>query len=214
VENPAIALLMAGADDGEGRLASLAAGELQRVRIGSNMANARAARSKAPAQVRREQQPKTAEVSGVKLDILEDLLSFHMRVVGVVLNRDYDHVISSVSLAGGTGKVSTLLMVAANPGIRPSVLAHFVLRDRSAMTRLLHQMKTAGLIVEEISDKERRARELYVTTKGRALLDRVRPLARQQSDAFFGVLSQPEQKQLMALLKKLCRHHVTDLPES
>ena len=41
----------------------------------------------------------------------------------------------------------------------------------------------------------------------------MRPLARQQSDAFFGVLSQPEQKQLMALLKKLCRHHVTDLPQ-
>lgn len=212
MDNLAIALLMAGASDGESRLAGLAAGERRRVRIGSNMANARATPSKAPVQVRRQQQPKTADVSGVKLDILEDLLSFYMRVVGVVLNCDYDHVISSVSLAGGTGKVSTLLMVAANPGIRPSVLAHFVLRDRSAMTRLLHQMKTAGLIVEQISDKERRARELYVTTKGRTMLDRVRTLAKQQSDAFFGVLTQPEQKQLMALLKKLRHHHVTDLP--
>jgi DNA-binding MarR family transcriptional regulator len=178
------------------------------------MAKARVARTKPPAQVRREQQPKTADVSRVRLDILEDLLSFYMRVASVVLNRDYDHVISRVSLAGGTGKVATLLMVAANPGIRPSVLAHFVLRDRSAMTRLLHQMKGAGLIVEQISDKERRARELYVTIKGRALLDQVRTLAREQSDAFFSVLSQPEQKQLMALLKKLCHHHVRDLPES
>ncbi|MGD0639312.1 MAG: MarR family winged helix-turn-helix transcriptional regulator [Roseiarcus sp.] len=177
------------------------------------MAKARATPSKAPVQVRREQQPKTADITGVKLDILEHLLSYFVRVVSVVLNRDYDHVLSSVALAHGTGKVSTLLMVAANPGIRPSVLAHYVLRDRSAMTRLLHQMKTAGLIVEKISDKERRARELYLTARGRALVDRVRKLATDQSDAFFSVLTPPEQSQLMALLQKLYRHHVTDLHE-
>ena len=172
------------------------------------MAKARALRSKAPVQVRKEQQPKTADVSAVKLDILENLLSYYMRVVSVVLNRDYDHVLSTVSLAHGTGKVSTLLMVAANPGIRPSVLAHYVLRDRSAMTRLLQQMKSAGLIIEQISDKERRARELYLTAKGKSLVGRVRSLASQQSDAFFGVLSSGEQKQLMELLKKLYSNHV------
>lgn len=175
---------------------------------GEIMAEARRARIKAPAQVRKEQQPKTADLAGVRLDILENLLSFYMRAVSVVLNRDFDHTLSTVSLAYGTGKVTTLLMVAANPGIRPSVLAHYVLRDRSAMTRLLHQMKTAGLIVEQISTKERRARELYVTTKGKALVDRVRELATRQSDQFFDVLTGPEQMQMMLLLKKLHSHHV------
>lgn len=177
------------------------------------MAKSPAARKKDPAQLRKEQQPKTADISGVSLDILENLLSFYMRCVGVSLNRDYDHVLSSVSLAHGTGKVTTLLMVASNPGIRPSVLAHYVLRDRSAMTRLLHQMKTAGLIVEQISSKERRARELYVTSKGKALVDRVRALATEQSDAFFSVLSPGERQQLMTLLKTLYEHHVAERPE-
>lgn len=182
------------------------AGEV--VQTGRDMAKAQAARGKAPVQLRKERQPKTADVSAVKLDILENLLSYYMRVVSVVLNRDYDHVLSGVSLAHGTGKVSTLLMVAANPGIRPSVLAHYVLRDRSAMTRLLQQMKTAGLIVEQISDKERRARELYLTAKGKSIVDKVRGLASQQSDAFFSVLSPADQKQLMGLLKKLYSSHV------
>jgi DNA-binding MarR family transcriptional regulator len=177
------------------------------------MAKARAPLSKAFSQTRRAQQPKTADVHAVKLDILEHLLSFYMRVVGVVLNREYDHALSKVALARGTGKVTTLLMVAANPGIRPSVLAHYVLRDRSAMTRLLNQMKTAGLIVEKISDKERRARELFVTARGRALVGRVRALATEQSDNFFSVLSASEQAQLMALLQKLYHLHVTDLPQ-
>lgn len=172
------------------------------------MARAQAARGKAPVEVRREQQPKTADMNAVSLDILDGLLSYYMRVIGVMLNRDFDHALSSVSLAHGTGKVSTLLMVAANPGIRPSVLAHYVLRDRSAMTRLLQQMKAAGLIVEQISDKERRARELYLTAKGKSILDKVRSLATRQSEAFFGVLAGPEQKQLMDLLRKLYSAHV------
>ena len=177
------------------------------------MAKAQAARSKPPVQVRKERQPKTADVSTVKLDILENLLSYYMRVVSVVLNRDFDHEMSSVSMAHGTGKVSTLLMVAANPGIRPSVLAHYVLRDRSAMTRLLQQMKTAGLIVEQISDKERRARELYLTAKGKSIVDKVRSMASAQSDTFFGVLAPAEQKQLMGLLKKLYMAHAHILDE-
>ena len=93
------------------------------------------------------------------------------------------------------------------------MLAHYVLRDRSAMTRLLQQMKKAGLIVEQISDQERRARELFLTAKGKSLVDRVRTLVTHQSDQFFGVLSGPEQKQLMGLLKRLHSHHVSVLPD-
>jgi DNA-binding MarR family transcriptional regulator len=176
------------------------------------MGRLRSPRAKAPSLQRLEQSPKTSDPGAVDLDILDELLSYYMRVVGVVLNRDYDHVLSDVSLAHGTGKVSTLLMVGANPGIRPSMLAHYVLRDRSAMTRLLQQMKKAGLIVERISETERRARELYLTAKGKSLVERVRGLAARQSDQFFGVLDDAEQKQLMDLLQKLYRHHVLPIP--
>lgn len=176
------------------------------------MGRPRSIKTKAPVQQRQEQLPKTADVTGVELDILGELLSFYMRSIGVILNRDYDHALSSVSLAHGTGKVATLLMVGANPGIRPSVLAHYVLRDRAAMTRLLQQMKKAGLIVEQISVKERRARELYLTAKGCALVDRVRTLAASQSEQFFGVLTESERQQLMIILKKLYQHHVSVLP--
>ncbi|MCB1381145.1 MAG: winged helix-turn-helix transcriptional regulator [Alphaproteobacteria bacterium] len=176
------------------------------------MGRPRSARSKAPIQQRLEQSPKTADISGVELDILGNLLSFYMRSVGVMLNRDFDHALADVSLAHGTGKVSTLLMVGANPGIRPSMLAHYVLRDRAAMTRLLQQMKKAGLIVEQISSRERRARELYLTAKGKSLVEKVRALAAGQSEKFFSVLSVSERDRLMLLLKKLYQHHVSELP--
>src|SRR5918912_418509 len=94
------------------------------------------------------------------------------------------------SLARGTGKVATLLLVDANPGIRPSVVAHFILKDRSAMVKLLDQLTRAGLIEQKVSAAERRAHELYLTPKGRALARKVRAIAIEQSESFFSVLGE------------------------
>src|SRR3954466_9972101 len=76
-------------------------------------------------------EPRTIDYSDVSLDILGNLLSFHARTVGLALNRAYDQDIAEISLARGTGKVSVLLLTAANPGIRPSVIAHFIHKDRA-----------------------------------------------------------------------------------
>ncbi len=159
-----------------------------------------------------ERKSKTGNLADVDFDILRDLPSFFVRSVSVALNRDYDRKISEVALSRGTGKVTVLLMVGANPGIRPSVLAHYILKDRSAMGRLLNQMKRTGLIIEEISESERRAHELYLTPKGQKLVERVRAIATEQSDAFFSVLTETELKQLVGLMQKLYQSHIADLP--
>jgi DNA-binding MarR family transcriptional regulator len=153
-------------------------------------------------------QPRTSGHRTIDFDVLEDLLSFYMRGVSLELNRDFDHAIAQVALAKGTGKTSVLLFVAANPGIRPSVIAHYIFKDRSAMARLLDQMEGNGLIVEVASRRERRARELYLTEKGQRLVDRVREIAQRQSAEFFAPLSDREQAQLLQTLKKLYRHRL------
>lgn len=159
-------------------------------------------------------EPRTIDYSHVSLDILGDLLSFHARTVGLALNKSYDHAIGEVSLARGTGKVSILLLTAANPGIRPSVIAHFIHKDRAAMARLVEQMKEQGLLEHQIDAEERRAHELYLTPKGESLLQRVRAIASGHSDRFFGVLTSAEQRELLRLLMKLYETHVAPLPST
>jgi len=154
--------------------------------------------------------PKTVDYSDVDFDILGDLLSFYLRSVNLALSRDYEPKMDAVSLARGTGKVSTLLLVDANPGIRPSVVAHFILKDRSAMVRLLDQLTRAGLIEQKVSATERRAHELYLTPKGQALARRVRASAVEQSEGFFSILSEEERAGLLRVLRKLYRHYVAD----
>ncbi len=157
--------------------------------------------------------PKTVDYSNLKFDIFDDLLSFYYRSASLALNRDYDQRIGKISLARGTGTVSTLLLVGANPGIRPSVIAHFILKDRSAMARLLDQLKRKGLMVEKVNAAERRAHELYLTPKGYALIERVRAFALKQSEDFFGVLSAAERAQLLPILKKLYESHIAEIPK-
>lgn len=156
--------------------------------------------------------PKTADWSSIDFDIFADLLSFYIRTANLLVSRDLDAQMAPLALAGGTGKISTLLLVGANPGIRPSVLAHFILKDRSAMGKLLEQLERAGLIVQRVSASERRARELYLTQKGEAVAERVRAVARAQSNAFFAVLSEAERTSLLGILKKLYMAYVQTTP--
>src|SRR5262249_19711031 len=151
---------------------------------GRSEGSARRTRGRTNAQV-----PKTIDFSDIDFDIFTDLLSFYVRTVNILVSRDLDSQTEALALAGGTGKISTLLLVGRNPGIRPSVLAHFILKDRSAMGRLLDQLQQAGLIEQRISPEERRARELYLTEEGRRAADQVRSVAGRQSAEFFSVLS-------------------------
>ena len=81
--------------------------------------------------------PKTIAYQHIDFDVLDSLVGFYVRTVNLLVSQDLDAHTESLSLAGGTGKISTILMVDSNPGLRPSVLAHFIRKDRSAMTKLL-----------------------------------------------------------------------------
>ena len=157
--------------------------------------------------------PKTIDYLNIDFDIFGDLLSFYVRTVNILVSQDLDARMEPLDLAGGTGKIATILLVAANPGIRPSVLAHFIRRDRSAMGKLLDAMEGAGLLEQRVSPVERRARELYLLPKGEALAERVRGVALRQDRDFFAVLDGDEQAQLRALLRKVYGHYLDMIPD-
>jgi len=167
------------------------------------------ARQRNPAKI-----PKTIDYQNIDFDIFGSLLSFYVRSVNLLVSQDLDAQMESLNLAGGTGKISTILLVGANPGLRPSVLAHFVRKDRSAMGKLVEQMEKAGLIEQKVSRVERRARELYLTEKGRSIVPRVRDLIRRQDDGFFAMLSPMEREILLGLLRKVYETYIDMVPHA
>src|SRR5215475_4519689 len=146
--------------------------------------------------LRNAQAPKTADYINIDFDVFGNLLSFFVRSVNLLVSLDLDEKMEPHGLAGGTGMISTILLADANPGIRPSVLAHFIRKDRSAMGKLIERMEQAGLLLQQISATERRARELFLTEKGQALAPKVRAEVQRQDESFFGMLTAEERETL------------------
>ncbi len=150
---------------------------------------------------------KTPPVSleDIDLDVLEDTLSFYIRTVNIAVSRDLDERLEGYDVAKGTGKITTLLMVDSHPGIRPSVIAQLVLKDRSAMGRLVEQMESQGLLTRETSADDNRAQELYITERGAKLAVEVRAIVTRQSSDFFDFVPEGERQQLMDILRRTYR---------
>lgn len=155
----------------------------------------------------RSKTPPTS-ITDVTLDVLEDTLSFYIRTLNIAVSRDLDDKLEGLDVAKGTGKITTLLLVDSHPGIRPSIIAELILRDRSATGRLMEQMEGHGLITRRQSSADSRVQELYITEKGAALAARIRPLVTEQSRDFFKFISADEQQQLMDILKRAYRRIV------
>jgi DNA-binding MarR family transcriptional regulator len=74
--------------------------------------------------------------------------------------------------------------------------------DRSTMVSLIDQLEDAGLAKRRPSAKDRRAREIAITPKGRRLLERARRLLSQVEDEVLAGLTARERRELLALLRR------------
>jgi DNA-binding MarR family transcriptional regulator len=74
--------------------------------------------------------------------------------------------------------------------------------DPSTMVSLIDELEAAGLARRRPHAKDRRAREVAITAKGRRVLERGRGLAMQVEDEVLRGLSGAERRQLLTLLRR------------
>jgi DNA-binding MarR family transcriptional regulator len=74
--------------------------------------------------------------------------------------------------------------------------------DPSTMVALVDQLEAAGLAKRRPHPRDRRAREVVITAKGRRTVDRGRALAREVEDAVLQGLGADERRRLLKLLRK------------
>jgi DNA-binding MarR family transcriptional regulator len=74
--------------------------------------------------------------------------------------------------------------------------------DPSTMVSLVDQLERAGLAKRRPHERDRRARELLLTSKGQRILKRARELAKEVEGDILQGLSGAEREQLVALLRK------------
>lgn len=74
--------------------------------------------------------------------------------------------------------------------------------DPSTMVGLIDDLERGGLAKRRPHPKDRRAREVVITAKGRRTVDKARALAAGVEDAVLQGLASDERRDLMALLRK------------
>ena len=157
--------------------------------------------------------PLPTRVDQVDLDVLENTLSFYIRVLDVAVSRDLDERLQGFEVARGKWKITALLLIDNHPGIRPSVLAEIAFKDRSAMGRILDQFEAHGLITRRTSAEDGRAQELYITEKGSSLAAKVRSIVVQQSKDFFDRIIPPTEQGVLIDVLKRAYHRLREIQE-
>jgi len=151
---------------------------------------------------RKDAHPDARSVA-VDLTVLSDLLSFHVRMLSLEVNRAYDRAFADTPLAGGTGKLTALMLIATNPGISQGQIGVVLSKDRPAMVRIIDHLEQQGLVVRTRAAQERRRYGLFLTARGRTSIARYMRIALAYDDAFFAVLSPRERSDLGRLLRKM-----------
>jgi DNA-binding MarR family transcriptional regulator len=139
----------------------------------------------------------------VDLTVLSELLSFHVRMLSLEVNRAYDRAFAETPLAGGTGKLTALMLIATNPGISQGQVGIVLSKDRPAMVRIIDLLEQEGLVTRKRAAQERRRYGLFLTAEGRASITRYMRMALAYDEAFFAVLNVRERRDLARLLRKM-----------
>jgi DNA-binding MarR family transcriptional regulator len=108
--------------------------------------------------------------------------------------------------AGGLhhGQGSLLLLILQNDGASQRDLAELMDVRPSSMTEMLTKLEQSGLIARKQDEADQRVTRIYLTEKGKAAAEGVAEGKDAFAESFFRALTEEEQRQLLALIEKLC----------
>jgi len=92
--------------------------------------------------------------------------------------------------------------IAAQPGIDATRLSDLIAFDKATLGGVLDRLEAKGLIARQPSSQDRRVKSVALTDAGKTLLDSVGPRVVAAQGEMMRPLSETEQAQLIALLKK------------
>ena len=145
--------------------------------------------------------PDLSESVGADYDILDDLIGYTLRRAQLHVFQDIIETLRPWDLR--PAQFSTLVMIAANPGLSQAALADLLAVERSAMVKILDTFERRGLARRRPSTVDRRRNAVGITPRGQTLLDQVKAKAREHEARMVGFLSGDEKARLLAALRRI-----------
>ncbi len=132
---------------------------------------------------------------------LHDSLGYNLSLAARIQERRLDDALKTIGLTRTTW---CILLAVGNEGLtQPSDIAGFIGIDRTATSRALRHMETAGLVARESGTGDRRTTCVLLTEKGRGHIATGTPFAIANNAAMHAKLDTSERAELIRLLGKL-----------
>lgn len=139
--------------------------------------------------------------SEIDYGILLDDIGFNCRLAQLVLFNRFYETFSGLGMS--PAELSTLVLIAQNPGIRQGILGDTLLIKRSALTKMMKGLEARGLVTRMSPDRDLRSLELHLSPAGNALVSAQLPRLGTHVSEATAALSAAERAILLELLSKV-----------
>ncbi|MCJ2188429.1 MarR family winged helix-turn-helix transcriptional regulator [Novosphingobium beihaiensis] len=121
--------------------------------------------------------------------------------VARLMRRAFDERAREIGVTRPQWQVLSVLL--RHEGIKQGGLAELLEVEPITAGRMIDRMQEAGLVERRADPADRRAWQLYLTGRGRKIIDRLQPLAVETSRAAFEGVSEEETVQLLHTLDRI-----------
>ncbi|WP_170958840.1 MarR family transcriptional regulator [Magnetospirillum sp. 15-1] len=140
-------------------------------------------------------------LSGMELDILDDIVGYRLRRAQVVVYQDYVRTVGSLDIR--PSQFAALTIIGANPGLSQTTLAATMGIDRSGAVILIDALEGKGLASRVPSPVDRRTYAIMLTENGQKTLAELKRLVAEHDLRITSKLSDAERTVLRDLLHRL-----------
>lgn len=143
-------------------------------------------------------------MAGKRIDTsgIDDIIGYRLRRAQVAVFARFAQSFAETELK--PAEYSTIVLLADNPGLKPSQVAAVLGMQRANFVALAAGLEKRGLIARRVEQEDRRSHTLSLTPSGAAMADDVRRIQeRFEAEIVAELGGDAERWQLLALLKKL-----------
>jgi DNA-binding MarR family transcriptional regulator len=132
--------------------------------------------------------------------------------VARLLRTEFDRRVRRLGITRAQWLVLTRLH--RNPGASHSELAELMEVEKATAGRMIDRLVANGWVERRVQRDDRRVKRVYLTPEAERVHKRIWRVAEETVDAALGGLSQPESRQLMALLRRVKKTLVAAVDEA
>lgn len=148
-----------------------------------------------------EVKPHPVPLSGMELDILDDIVGYRLRRAQVVIYQDYVRTVGSLDIR--PSQFAAMTIIGANPGLSQTTLAATMGIDRSGAVILIDALEGRGLASRIPSPTDRRTYAIMLTEAGEKTLAELKRRVTEHELRVTAQLSDAERIQLRELLRRI-----------